>query len=139
MIPYPTTFPSFGEYQNFMAYQTYLMQNPLSAPPTMAFPGIADATISQLRCQVQQLQIDQALSAQLNPACYPGITVPTMPMVPARPKKQDPVKSIIRALDEIIFPDDPIRDCIEAEIQAVREKYATRIRKLDELLRRKDT
>ena len=32
-----------------------------------------------------------------------------------------------------------IRDCIEAEIQAVREKYATRIRKLDELLGRRDT
>ena len=139
MIPYPTTFPSFGEYQNFMAYQTYLMSNPLSAPPTMAFPEVFNATISQLRRPVQQLQINQALSPQLNPACYPGIPIPTMPRMPAKPQKRDPVKSIIRALDEIIFPDDPIRDCIEAEIQAVREKYATRIRKLDELLRRKDT
>lgn len=138
MIPYPTTFPSFGEYQNFMAYQTYLMSNPLSAPPAMAFPEVFDTTISQLRCRVQQLQINQALSVQLNPACYPGIPI-LFPTMPEKPQKQDPVKSIIRALDEIIFPDDPIRDCIEAEIQAVREKYATRIRKLDELLRRKDT
>lgn len=136
MIPYPMTFHTFGEFQNFMAYQTYLMSNPLSAPPTMAFPGIFDTTISQLRCHVQQLQINQALSAQLNPVYYPGITTP---MMPAKPQKREPVKSFIRALDEIIFPDDPIRDCIEAEIQAVREKYATRIRKLDELLRRRDT
>lgn len=43
-------------------------------------------------------------------------------------------KDWIYELDRIIFPDNPIRDYIEAEVKKIKEKYAKRIEQLNALL-----
>ena len=122
-------YPSFKYIQNAYGY-TYLL------PSRFFLDQFQNSNISQLKAQIQDLQTHQYClnqTAALNMAlCGP---LPSQSCANHREKRKD----WIYELDRIIFPDNPIRDYIEAEIQAIQEKYAGKIRKLDELLRRIDT
>lgn len=90
-----------------------------------------NANISQFKAQIQELQMQQYCcnqTAALNMALCNQI--PSQSCTIHREKRKD----WIYELDRIIFPDNPIRDYIEAEVKKIKEKYAKRIEQLNALL-----
>ena len=83
-----------------------------------------------------QAQIDKnIIECCSNIPLYPSITSPnlvnysySMPYAAQERKKK---RLIVYDLDKLIFPNDPIRDYIEAEIAKIEEKYRARLERLE--------
>lgn len=91
-----------------------------------------NANISKIRAQLQDLQTHQYCLNQTESLNMMGLFnhIPSQSCTIHKEKRKD----WIYELDRIIFPDNPIRDYIEAEVKKIKEKYAKRIEQLNALL-----
>ena len=91
------------------------------------------ANVAQMQSRIAELQIQQCCCQQL-PAT-PSMYVNNMCINTCFEKepKEEECLPIVYKLDKIIFPENPIRNYIEAEVAKVKSKYAERIRQLNAL------
>lgn len=83
-------------------------------------------TVQCLQSQVNKLTIDKAFCDMA--ANTPISFISANQTIYERPKKK---RLTIYDLDKLIFPNDPIRDYIEAEIAKIEEKYRARLERLE--------
>lgn len=100
-------------------YPTYqpLLPYMFGSPIYQCSPYSLDVTQSSNMAQIQQC------ICELQTQC---MAVPI-------PRIQAESEDVTRALDRIIFPEDPIREYIAAEIEKVRKKYNRILREIETL------
>lgn len=93
---------------------------------------IQQANLQQLNSKIIELQMQQCCCNQitaLNNRLSYMVNVAQFQRVLENEKPKD----FFYELDKIIFPDNPIRDYIQEEVKKIKEKYAKRIKQLDDL------
>lgn len=104
-----------SEYK-YITYWPYLMG--IGVKSTLNCVDEVSNTVQCLQNQVNKLMIDKAFCDMA--ANTPISFISANQTIYERPKKK---RLTIYDLDKLIFPNDPIRDYIEAEIAKIEEKY----------------
>lgn len=120
---YGSPYYGYGDvYSGYMSTGGIMCANTINYQQQMQALNVA-----QLQSRIAELQMQQCCCQQLPISLY-GASMCNGGFWP-KEKKQT-----VYELDKIIFPEDPIRDYIEAEVAKVKEKYAKRIRQLEALV-----
>ena len=117
----------FGDSKyKYVTYWTYLMG--IGVESALNCVDEVSNTVQCLQSKVNKLMIDKAFCDMA--ANTPISFISANQIIYERPKKKT---LTIYDLDKLIFPNDPIRDYIEAEIAKIEEKYKNMFSWVDDL------
>lgn len=123
IMPFMYGSPYYG-YGN--VYNSYMQDGGMCVNTASYQQQMQAVSVARLQSRIAELQMQQCCCQQLPMSLYGASMCNGI-----WPKEK---KQTVYELDKIIFPEDPIRDYIEAEVEKVKEKYTKRIRQLEALM-----